>query len=159
MTIDNKLNAGKIRLAYLSIPFLFVLFLAVSLSLEWFDGFKYLFIVAGLFFLIIFFIRSFHFKYVKFFYEKGKLNFKFHGLGPLGKEFKIIELSVNKFYKFEIEYSFFDLKRNIILYQKLKGKIAKYPPISLSAMSRKDIDEMQIFLNKVLLVQRKLYKK
>ena len=52
-----------------------------------------------------------------------------------------IEIPKNKFVKFEIIYA--SKYNSLVLYQNFKSGIGKYPPISLSALSKKDVSRLK----------------
>jgi hypothetical protein len=59
---------------------------------------------------------------------------------------KSIEIPLADFIGFEITTSFNGLKKGLVLFQKMKGKKAKYPPISISALKKEQIAELEAFL-------------
>ncbi len=84
--------------------------------------------------------------YIHFNIESGKLIFRYYSLRPLNKQHRSIEIPINSFGGFKIQKSFFGLKKELILYQKVQGKLAKYPPISITALNK----EQFLLLNNAL---------
>ena len=155
MSIDNKAFAGKIKLFYLLIPFAFTLFIALAIFFDWFNGFDFLIIVAIVFILIIIFINNLKFKYVLFDIQNNIIILRYHGLGPLSPTFNSIEVPAQSLSRFEIKNAFFGLRKELVLYQKTKGGIAKYPGVSISAMPKKERNKIIVILNKVLNLNNK----
>ena len=54
-----------------------------------------------------------------------------------------IEIPKSRFVKYDTEKFFFGLKERIFLYQKTQNGIAKYPGINLSAVDKKDIENIK----------------
>jgi len=150
MSIDNKPNAGRIKLLYLLVPFVFTAFIAVTIFLETFDGYDFLFIVAIVFILIIMFLHNIKFRYIIFDIKDNKIVLRYHGLGPIGTTFKSIEFPAQKLAKYEIQSAFFGIRKELVLYQETKKGIAKYPGVSLSAMASKDREKLLAVLYNVL---------
>jgi len=75
--------------------------------------------------------------------ESGKLTVKFYSLMPFAKKHKSMEIPLPSFSKYSVESTFFGLKKTLILYQKMQGNIAKYPPLSVSALNAQEIDKLK----------------
>ncbi|GHT78191.1 hypothetical protein FACS189464_1210 [Bacteroidia bacterium] len=79
-----------------------------------------------------------------YFSNNGKnLLFRFYSLRNLHGKPKSIEIAKLNFYKYDITTAFFDKKEYLILYQKTPKGIAKYPPISLTLLSRNQKTELK----------------
>ncbi len=59
-----------------------------------------------------------------------------------------IEIPKQHFVKFELQPFLFKTQQKLILVQNFRGKEAKYPPISLSAMDKEDREKMLDSLKK-----------
>lgn len=150
MSIDNKPNAGRIKLFFFLVPLAFTAFIAVTIFLETFDGYNFLFIVAIIFILVIMFLHNMKFRYIIFDIKDNKIVLRYHGLGPMGTDFKAIEFPAEKLAKYEIKNAFFGIRKELVLYQETKKGIAKYPGVSLSAMAKKDREKLLAVLYNVL---------
>ncbi|MDR0714244.1 MAG: hypothetical protein LBF89_08305 [Bacteroidales bacterium] len=79
-----------------------------------------------------------------FFSNNGKnLLFRFYSLRNLHGNPKSIEISKLNFHKYDITSTFFNKKEYLILYQKTPKGIAKYPPISLTLLTKKQKTELK----------------
>jgi hypothetical protein len=62
-----------------------------------------------------------------------------------------IEIHKEDFVKFQINSSLFKMREYLIVYQKLKKGIAKYPPISITGLSKKDkaklINQLSLYIS------------
>lgn len=128
--------------------FLAVIVLAIVLS-DFFDDVHYgitregyIIIAAGIFIVyqILRFIQDLN--YI-FYSDNGeKITFKFYSLRPFAKKRQSFEIAKSTFIKFETEKILFGLKESIILYQRIKNKTAKYPPLSISSLTKKEKEQL-----------------
>ena len=136
MIIENRKKARQIKMVFLFVPLLFtvVLLAMVLMELSW--GFWVVMGVAIL--MVLLFIVMMLMQYNYFFCEinNDKLIFKFHGLAPLNKEYKTYKIKTQNFKSFNINSSMFGLIKKLTIFIVVeKNKIAKYPPVSISALS------------------------
>ncbi|MGQ9846538.1 MAG: hypothetical protein ACUVQP_03415, partial [Bacteroidales bacterium] len=61
---------------------------------------------------------------------------KFYAMTSLFPKYNMIKIPKNQLYKFEIKKSFANQREELILYQKIKEGLAKYKPISISALNK-----------------------
>jgi hypothetical protein len=54
-----------------------------------------------------------------------------------------VQIPKQHFVKFEIVKYFFGFEEKLILYQNYRNKVAKYPPISLSAVDKADKEKLK----------------
>jgi hypothetical protein len=79
--------------------------------------------------------------------QSEKIVIKFYSLRPFMQKRRSIEISKGSLVKYEIIRSFAGLKKSLVLYQKIKNNIAKYPPISVSALNNEEYKNLIISLN------------
>ncbi len=155
MLLENKDKAAKIKLYYMTTLFIYLVLLVVSLLVDFIQGYTFI-IILTLFFTIVFIILThLKFYYIFFDIDDDKIIFRYSSLSLIISLNKTIEIPQASFMKFNIKKSFFELKKEITLYQKFKGGIAKYPPISISLLNQKDIETITKSLNAVLLHNKK----
>jgi len=97
-------------------------------------------IVASILFLVYltyyFFLEYNYFNYT----DNGpKLVFHYISMNPLNRKKNAVEILKSNFNGYKLKKSFFGKKIEIILYTKTKNGIAKYPPISLSSLTKSQI--------------------
>jgi hypothetical protein len=90
------------------------------------------------------FIRDYN--YINYNDDSDKITIKYYTLRPFMLKRRTIEIPKNSFNKFEIVKSNWGLKKHIVLYQRVKSKIAKYPPISISALNKEETDNLILAL-------------
>lgn len=93
------------------------------------------------------FLMDYHYVHVGV--EKEKLVLKYYSLRSFAGKRKSVEIPITGFAKFEIEKKMMGMVPYLILYQRIKGKVAKYPPISISAYTIEQISELKALLNKL----------
>jgi hypothetical protein len=71
------------------------------------------------------------------------LIFKYYPMVPFSKRHRSIEMDKSKFHKYNIEKKWLGLVIYLHLYQKTPGGIAKYPPVSLGLVRRKDVRSLR----------------
>ncbi len=110
--------------------------------------------IALVFVLVyIFIFLYFHILDLNYIYytdENGKIVLRYYSLRSISKGYKSIEIPKKEFVKFEIQKSFFDLKEYLILFQRMKKGVAKYPPVSISALNHEQRSELKKSLTDVL---------
>lgn len=93
------------------------------------------------------FIKDYYYIHISI--EKEKLILKHYSLKAFAGKRKSIEIPLSTFLKYEIQNKKLGLVPYLILYQKVKGKAAKYPPISLSAFTKDEIKNIRLLLNNI----------
>ena len=96
------------------------------------------FIIIGVFVLIIILNNFRDFHYIYFSDNGNNIVFRFYSMRIFSGKKNTIEIHKKDFVKFESSSSLLKMRDYIILYQKLKKGIAKYPPISITGLSKKD---------------------
>lgn len=71
------------------------------------------------------------------------------GLQPMLAEHKAIEIPKSQFVKYEIKKSNLGLRTSIILYQRTKKGIAKYPPVAINTLTKSERRDMFDALDKL----------
>ncbi|MDR1762098.1 MAG: hypothetical protein LBR55_06580 [Bacteroidales bacterium] len=78
--------------------------------------------------------------------DKEHLVFRFYHIKLIGKKYTTYKIPMQLYAKYEIQYT--KNLPELVLYQKANGgKIAKYPPISLTALSKEELNTLVEVLN------------
>jgi len=146
MIIDTKEEASTLRKAkavviglVLALMALTGIYLPVDIIIR--------FIICGALSVIFLIFSWFQYQmeYTYFYFSNNGINliFRFYSLRNfLGKP-KTIEMSRMSFVKYDIVTGFFNTKESLVLYQRTPKGIAKYPPISLTLLSKKQKTELK----------------
>jgi hypothetical protein len=151
MIIDNKRSVVGVKLRWRFFLLLLCILIVLSLFRETFLGIdRIVYILSFTGFYCIYYlwgiIRDYHYFYCN---DIGiKLIFKYYSLAPFSKRLRSIEIDKNRFYKFNLEKKWMGLRLYLSLFQQSSGGIAKYPPISLGLVRRKDVRAIKTMLLK-----------
>ena len=150
MIIDNKKIVAGVHIRRR----LFLLLLAISLVLLIFknsflgiDRIVYFIVLNGLYLIYYVWgtIRDYNYLYYN---DLGpKLIFKYYFLALLNKRKRTIEINKDNFYKFQIHKKWIGLRVYLVLFEQQHGGIAKYPPISLGLVKKKDLSSIRTSLS------------
>ena len=159
MIIENSKTTIKIRLrtffATLIVVALIVIIYTTRILINPIWGLnkaQWSFIIIGVFVLLLILnnLRDFH--YIYFSDNGNNIVFKFYSMRIFSGKKNTIEIYKKDFVKFQTNSSLFKMRDYLIIYQKLKKGIAKYPPISITGLSRKDkaklINQLSLYTGK-----------
>ncbi|MCH7658142.1 MAG: hypothetical protein IIB05_07460 [Bacteroidetes bacterium] len=161
MIIENSKTAINIRLraflATLIVVALIVIIFTTRILINPVWGLNkthWSFIIIGIFvlFLIVNYFRDFH--YIYFSDSGDKIIFRFYSMQIFSGKKHSIEMYKKDFVKFETNSFLFRLKDYLVLYQKMQKGIAKYPPISITALSKQDKIKLQNQLSRYITKQQ-----
>jgi hypothetical protein len=106
--------------------------------------------LAGIIGLAALFFYLGGFNYIRIEVENNKdLLIKYYNLFPVGRTFKAFKIPIQNFHHHEIVYGMGGLTSKLILFQRMQGGVAKYPPVGLSAAGADGRKEISEFLSKL----------
>lgn len=88
--------------------------------------------------------------YIYFEDRDDKLIFRYYPLRIINRKKNAIEIPKKDFIKFKTEKFFFGKYEKLILFQQFQKGVAKYPPISLSAINKNDIAKIKTILSQYI---------
>ncbi|MDR1666230.1 MAG: hypothetical protein LBS03_00840 [Bacteroidales bacterium] len=146
MIIDTKEEASTLwRTKTLFVALFLVAILCVVFIVDLETQWKTM--VAGGLALVFLFFYWFQYRmeYTYFYFSNNGKNllFRFYSLRNLYGKPQSIEIAKLNFYKYDIVSAFFNKKEYLLLYQKTPRGIAKYPPISLTLLTKKQKTELK----------------
>jgi hypothetical protein len=80
--------------------------------------------------------------------DRKKIIFRYYSMRPLSQMKHSIEIPKENFKGYEINFNRMGYLPRIVLIQKMKSGIFKYPAVSLSALSKKELDLLERLLDK-----------
>ena len=135
----------RIWISRLVMAIVFTLAIIVILFLPWFEGedvriSKYHLIIAiALVYIIINLVNYLKVPYFVSYSDQGEMIvLRYYQMSLFTSRKHSIEIPKKQFVKFELQDFLFGTQQKIILYQNFRKKVAKYPPISLSAVDKAD---------------------
>ncbi len=155
MTIDTQQKVIAIQLRrFLTMIFFILVFLVVMFFLDDDEKYlgmkkKYLLITLTGLYLVSLIIELFiGYKYIFFNDDTNKIILRYFSLGYINRQKQSIEIPKGELSGYEIENSFFGMKKKIVLIRTVKTKEARYPAVSLTILSKKQIDQLVTTLDR-----------
>jgi len=99
-------------------------------------------ILVSVYGFLVFLPMHINFQYVSYSDEDDKISFKYFTSGIIGGRKNSVEIDKRNFSGFEVKSEFFGLKRSIILFQTFREGVAKYPPVYVSGLTRKEREKV-----------------
>jgi len=94
-------------------------------------------IIFGIFYIgILIYPNILKYSYISFSDKNGTLTLNYYLFGFFSGQKNSIKIPVREFYGFRIQNSLMGLRKSLVLYKKVGDKVAKYPPVSLTALSK-----------------------
>lgn len=145
MKIDNKRNTYRLWLNRMITTVVFTAAILLIIFLPWFDQpgswlSKYhLVIFVAVLYIALNLNNYFKRPYFVHYSDQGDMIiFRYYPLTLFTSRKNSIEIPKKQLVRFELQYFYFGSQPRIILYQHFRNREAKYPPISLSAVSKED---------------------
>ena len=136
MTISNQNRAAHIKLFYYIITFLY---LSLTVLTVYLNPVHMTLILVSLFVVFVIMVGLNLTRENNFIIYKetdDKIIMRYYPLHPFHDKFKSIEISKKTFSHFELEKRSLGLREDLFLFQMSAKGLAKYPGISLSALSK-----------------------
>lgn len=157
MKFDNRKNVFMIWFRKLLLTILLLLLVILFAFSDYFknpvlgmDNSVFL-IGLGIIYLILIMLNAMLGQMYVYYNDSGdKIVMRYYPVRVLNKHKHSIEIPKGKFAGFEIEKFFFGLKERIFLFQKTQKGVARYPGINLSAVDKKDRDEIKKSLSQYM---------
>jgi hypothetical protein len=155
MKIDNQRNIYRIWLRKLVFTIVFTAAIVAILFLKIFDQSEgpitkyHLIIAISLVFVVMSIIGYLRNPYYFYFDDiNDVLVFRYYPAGLLNSRKNSIQIPKKDFVKFEIQKFFLGMEEKVILHQLYRKKVAKYKPISLSAVDKADREKLKAVLTR-----------
>lgn len=160
MTIENKKMAYKVRIRGLFTTLFFTLLIVAVLTSGLFEKpilglskYQYTVILASLYLLISLYFYILDLNYVFYNDDGDKIIFRYSSLRPWTKRKIAIEIPKKNYGGYSITNSFFNIKKNLTLYQVVNNKRAKYPSVCLTSLTKKEYSKLLSSLSRLSKVQ------
>jgi hypothetical protein len=161
MTLNNQKKAVNVRIQQ-SVA---LLLLIISIGIIYFADIlphrtlgytrneisTFILIIFVLFFLF-YFLRDYH--YIYYSDSGNKFVLRYFSLRPMAGKKNAIEFNKSEFRKYELKKSFAGLNEKIIIYRKTPGGVAKYPPLSITALNKTERHKLIASFHKIMLANK-----
>jgi hypothetical protein len=95
-------------------------------------------ILIGIWILLAFMPMLLNYQFFSYSDEGDYLIFRYFTAGIVGGKKNSVEINKTTFSGYKVESRFFGLIQSIILFQKVHGGVANYPPVYVSALTREE---------------------
>lgn len=145
MQIDLRRTAIRMRLRGLAMAFIFAALIMTILLSELLDKpllgigkAQAIYLLTGIYILAVIYnyIRDYH--YIYFSDEGNKLILRYYSMRPLSQAKRSIEIPKGTLSRYELKSSLLGLRQKLILFQKVKGGVYKYPGVSITALAEEE---------------------
>ncbi|MFZ0282066.1 MAG: hypothetical protein WAL29_10470 [Bacteroidales bacterium] len=154
MTFDNSKSIIGLRIKLFGATVIFLGYLLIAYAarlikfpLLGMEETGWTVIIATVYVIIVFIPMVLNYQYIYYSDDGNNLVFRYFTSGIFGGKKNSIEINKMTFSGFTIEKRLFGLIQSIILYQNLKEGKAQYPPIYISALTRKEKAKVTRSLN------------
>jgi len=143
MKFDNKQNLFKFNVRRYLIPIIFFPLMIVIFLTNFFDDYvkfitkeKFIIIATIIYILYVIYINFVNYCYIEYRDDNSKIILRYVSVRLFSDERNSIEFEKRNFVKYNIEASFFNLKKELVFFIKTPNGIAKYPSISLTGLTK-----------------------
>jgi hypothetical protein len=154
MTINNSKSVINLKILQRTSIIVYLILLALAFAamiikfpLLGMSRAAWTIIFTACFMIIIFLPVLMNYQYIYFSDEGDTIVFRHYSAGLFEGKKNSVEIGKRTFSGFTFDNKFFGLVQSVILYQRMKEGIAKYPPIYISALKRQDKDSIIESLN------------
>ncbi len=154
MTLDNSKTIISLRLKLFAVTVLVLGWLAlayvgkvIKFPFLGMDDIFWTLILVAAWFVVAFLPMFLSYQYISYSDAGEKIIFRYFSAGMVGGKKNSVEISKHSFSGYEVEKKFFGLIISIILFQRFKEGVAKYPPVYISSLTRIERDKIFRSLN------------
>lgn len=156
MEVENSAYVLKNRKRMYLYTIAVAIVLPFILLSEWFDNpifglsrhfFVWVVVLTYVGYYVFRYLLNLNFVHVSV--DSSKLTVRYYSLRPFTKSHNSIEIPLTTFEGYKVNARLFGLRKELVLYQRIQGKRAKYPPVSLSALSKQQLEQLIVILNAI----------
>jgi hypothetical protein len=143
MILENIKEASRVKSIFMIIPVIFTVAALTIILLDVENGY---WIVGGMAAVMVMVFISITLMQYRYFYceiSQQRMLFRFHGLGPLNSDFKSYKIRPEQFKTYKIDTVMFGLVPRLTIFVRVRGEVAKYPPISISALTKEQREQLE----------------
>ncbi|MDD2387937.1 MAG: hypothetical protein PHP52_14275 [Bacteroidales bacterium] len=149
MVINKKELSARIKLGVMLISLVLIALVVTSLIFSWSKDHLVEYILGGAYILFMTFVFIKNYNYVYYNSDGPKIIIRYIPLRPLAAGNYSVEIPRRDFVKAELKTGFWGLSKNLLLYVRSSHGVAKFKPISLTIMSKKEINEILTELSNI----------
>jgi hypothetical protein len=145
MTFDNSRTVISLRIKLFIATVLFLTYIVLTYVANMIkypvlgmSDAVWTFILVTLYLIVVFLPMFLNYQFISYSDDGEKIVFRYFSAGMLGGRKNSVEITKKSFSGYKTESRFFGLVHSITLFQQLKEGVAKYPPVYVSALTRKE---------------------
>jgi hypothetical protein len=154
MTFDNSKTIISLRIKLFAVTVLVLGWLAmayvgkiIKFPFLGMSDILWTIILIAIWLAVAFMPMALNYQYIRYSDDGEKIIFRYFSAGMIGGRKNSVEITKHSFSGYEVETKLFGLVRSIILYQKFREGVAKYPPVYISALKPVERDKIFRSLN------------
>ncbi len=155
MTFDNSKTIIRLRLrlfiaTLVMLVYVFVVYYGKQLRFPVFGIEESLatFVLTTAYLLLAFLPLLLKYKYIYFSDDGTSIIFRYYSVGLFSGNKNSVEIPKEEFAGYRIKKPFPGLVISIILYRRMRNKVASYSPVYISSLSKSEINKIKKTLNK-----------
>ena len=146
--ISNKMRAVFFRKLFFMVSIIIAIIILLFFLL---DLIIYAIASGGVFLLWLLYFQVADYQYIEFSNKNNKVLLRYYKIIRFGRtDFNSIDFPQNLLYKVQFENSFFGKMTDLTLIIKTRRGVAEYPPVSLTALTLKERNEIKATLYSIL---------
>ena len=157
MQLDNQKNTYRLWLRRMITTIVFTLLIIVIIFIPWFEDSEFwlskyhVAVFISVIYIVLNVINTLKAPYFISYSDQGEMIvMRYYPLSLFASRKNSIEIPKQQFVKYELVPFLFKTQQKIVLYHYFRDKIAKYPPISLSAVDNEDVERILASLKKYM---------
>lgn len=147
MKLNNYLNTAKLKIFYI-VGLGFIIGLGIYL---YFEKISNVFILGFISALIIIYItilfRKLNYLYLE--NTSNKIIVRYYSAFPLLRKYKSFEIPTEQFLNYEIKSFLFGFNKYVQFSVKTQKGVLKYPPVSITLLTKKQVNSLVKILNEI----------
>ena len=143
MTFDNSKQIISLRIKLFIATVLFLVYIAltyvaklIKFPVLGLNDTAWTLILVAIYLFIVFLPMLLNYQYVYFSDEDETIVFRYFNAGIVGGKKNSIEINKKTFTGYKTESRYFGLMLSLVLFQQIGQRIAKYPPVHISALNK-----------------------
>lgn len=145
MTFDNSKTITSLRIRFFIATVLFLGYIIMAYFAEiikfpllGMSDTVWIIILVSVYIILTFYPMALNYQYIYYSDDGDLIEFRYFSAGIVTGRKNSVKIAKSSFAGYRKESGFFGLVKAIVLYQQLMEGVAKYPPVYISILSRKE---------------------
>jgi len=145
MTFDNSKTIISLRIRFFVVTVLFLTFLVLTYFAKvikypvlGMGDTAWTLIFVAIFVIITFYPMVLNYQYISYSDEGEDIILRYFSSGMISGRKNSVEINKRTFTGYEVNSKFFGLMQSLVLFQKIKDRTAKYPPVFITSLKKEE---------------------